>query len=450
MTNVYKLYMLCIICAVIIFFFAAFIRFMLNSASKITGQNKISRSLKGSGLSKDKHGNGFIFGKKGRKEVYLPDSAEGHISVFGGSGKGKTSALLIPSLRAWIGSFFAIDISGDISKNVDCDNKVILSPDDPNESGIYNIFHSIDRIADINEQREKIEELVNIIIDKKPNAADATAYFTDTARKMLRAAMIAFYSIGMDFIQICKQVYFTGYKELWDQIELTEHERAVGYIESLRGENEKNLAGAKSLLDEKIRLFADNPKMEKILRRPLDEREESIYPARLEDIHLFLKIPDKKQEYYSTFMRVVSGQVMEYISGRIYDKEKDKRILVALDEFASIGHFEVLSPFRKFRKNGANICILTQSLADIDLVYSEKERRVILDNSAYIVVLSANDSSTRQYFSELVGREQGLDKRGNEKREFAVQPEEWKEFTNHLVVIHAGGYVKLKKNFYFK
>ena len=318
MTNVYKLYMLCIICAVLIFFFAAFIRFMLNSASKITGQNKISRSLKGSGLSKDKHGNGFIFGKKGRKEVYLPDSAEGHISVFGGSGKGKTSALLIPSLRAWIGSFFAIDISGDISKNVDCDNKVILSPDDPNESGIYNIFHSIDRIADINEQREKIEELVNIIIDKKPNAADATAYFTDTARKMLRAAMIAFYSIGMDFIQICKQVYFTGYKELWDQIELTEHERAIGYIESLRGENEKNLAGAKSLLDEKIRLFADNPKMEKILRRPLYEREESIYPARLEDIHLFLKIPDKKQEYYSTFMRVISGQVMEYISGRIY------------------------------------------------------------------------------------------------------------------------------------
>ena len=450
MTNVYKLYMLCIICAVLIFFFAAFIRFMLNSASKITGQNKISRSLKGSGLSKDKHGNGFIFGKKGRKEVYLPDSAEGHISVFGGSGKGKTSALLIPSLRAWIGSFFAIDISGDISKNVDCDNKVILSPDDPNESGIYNIFHSIDRIADINEQREKIEELVNIIIDKKPNAADATAYFTDTARKMLRAAMIAFYSIGMDFIQICKQVYFTGYKELWDQIELTEHERAVGYIESLRGENEKNLAGAKSLLDEKIRLFADNPKMEKILRRPLYEREESIYPARLEDIHLFLKIPDKKQEYYSTFMRVISVQVMEYISGRIYDKRKDKRILVALDEFVSIGHFEVLSPFRKFRKNGANICILTQSLADIDLVYSEKERRVILDNSAYIVVLSANDSSTRQYFSELVGREQGHDKRGNEKREFAVQPEEWKEFTNHLVVIHAGGYVKLKKNFYFK
>ena len=46
MTNVYKLYMLCIICAVLIFFFAAFIRFMLNSASKITGQNKISRSLR--------------------------------------------------------------------------------------------------------------------------------------------------------------------------------------------------------------------------------------------------------------------------------------------------------------------------------------------------------------------------------------------------------------------
>ena len=43
-------------------------------------------------------------------------------------------------------------------------------------------------------------------------------------------------------------------------------------------------------------------------------------------------------------------------------------------------------------------CILTQSLVDIDLVYSEKERKVILDNSKYIVVLDATDNGTREYF----------------------------------------------------
>ena len=59
----------------------------------------------------------------------------------------------------------------------------------------------------------------------------------------------------------------------------------------------------------------------------------------------------------------------------------------------------MLAPFRKFRKNGCNLCILTQSLVDIDLVYSEKERKVILDNSNYIVVLGATDNSTREYFS---------------------------------------------------
>lgn len=450
MVTIYKLLAVCIGIALILFLFIAGIRFALyklaNTSPKST---KISKTLKGSGLSKEREAHGFIFGTKGQKKVFLPETSEGHISVFGGSGKGKTAALLIPSLRSWCGSFFVIDISGDISRNVECDNKVILAPDNPAESSIYNIFHLIDSIGNVDEQREKIEQLVNIVIDKKPNASDATIYFTDTARKIFRASMVAFYSIGWDFIQICRQVYFTSYTELWKQIELTEHERAIGYIESLRGESDKNLSGAKSHLDEKIRIFADNPKMAKILRRPVFDGEASIYPAKLEDMQLFLKIPDKKQDYYSPFMRIISGQIMEYISGREYNKDKDKRILVALDEFASIGHFEVLSPFRKFRKNGANICILTQSLADIDLVYSEKERRVILDNSGYIVVLSANDSSTRQYFSELVGREPNFDKRGNEKRDFAVQPEKWKEFENHLIVIHAGGYVRLKKNFYF-
>lgn len=434
--------------------------------------NKINATLKGSGLIKTDSGKGFIFGKINKKEVVLNNDKEGHITIFGGSGKGKTSALLIPSLRAWHSPFFAIDISGDISKNVinvgkedDTLETIVLSPDNPEESYLYNIFHAIDSTVSSEEKREKLEQLVYLIVDIPSNSGDAQMYFLSTARKIFLGAMIGFYDIGMDFIDICKTVFFNDINQLAELIEETHNPLASSYISPLTKENEKNISGAKNTLNEKLKLFADNEKMQKIIKRPIvdfdDNSEPCLYPEMIERSKIFLKVPDKKQEFFAPFMHIVVGQMLEYISNRVYNPNIDKRILLALDEFASIGHFEILSPFRKFRKNGANLCILTQSLADIDLVYSEKERQVILDNSQYVVVLSANDNSTREYFSNLVGREDvknistssgghGTSTSTSTQREYAINPEEWKTYDRKLIVIHPSGYTKLKKNYYFE
>ncbi len=45
---------------------------------------------------------------------------------MGPSGTGKTSALLIPTLRSWQGTALVVDISGDISANVHTENKIIF------------------------------------------------------------------------------------------------------------------------------------------------------------------------------------------------------------------------------------------------------------------------------------------------------------------------------------
>jgi len=74
---------------------------------------------------------GIVFGRKAGLYAYSPSHAEGHIAVFGGSGLGKTSALLIPTLQSWDGCSLTIDISGDISSNVDIPNKLIYSPMKP-------------------------------------------------------------------------------------------------------------------------------------------------------------------------------------------------------------------------------------------------------------------------------------------------------------------------------
>ena len=44
---------------------------------------------------------GVLLGKKFGLMAYSPEQDEGHILVMGPSGTGKTSALLIPTLRSW-------------------------------------------------------------------------------------------------------------------------------------------------------------------------------------------------------------------------------------------------------------------------------------------------------------------------------------------------------------
>lgn len=61
---------------------------------------------------------GVLLGKKFGLMAYSPEQDEGHILVMGPSGTGKTSALLIPTLRSWQGTALVVDISGDISANV--------------------------------------------------------------------------------------------------------------------------------------------------------------------------------------------------------------------------------------------------------------------------------------------------------------------------------------------
>lgn len=71
---------------------------------------------------------GVLLGQKYGLLAYSPERDEGHIIVMGPSGTGKTSALLIPTLRSWQGTALVVDISGDISANVDTPNKIIFDP----------------------------------------------------------------------------------------------------------------------------------------------------------------------------------------------------------------------------------------------------------------------------------------------------------------------------------
>lgn len=400
---------------------------------------------------------GVVFGKLWNKLVCSPTKNEGHIIAFGGSGLGKTSAILIPTLRAWRGTFLAIDIAGDIAKNVDCPNKLVYEPANP-QSNPYNIFSTIDDLDDIDDQNEALEQLALLLMPTKTKSnSDATEFFTEEGQKILTASLIAFYHQGEDFVEICETINQNSWQDLFNLIDATENKKAIEYINSFAGANEKNTAGCKQTVDKVLKLFATNEKVKKTLRRP--DNGVAFAPKVLESKKVFVIIDDSKLKLYSPLLRIITAQCMEFFSTR--ENYKDPMILFALDEFASYGKMDIIEALRKLRKKNVRIFPLTQSLADLDLIYGRDERMAMMNNFSLKVVLGAADSDTQEYFSRLIGNKEvtktSISKNANyvttsesQQKERIVDPEKLGRLGNKIVLLHPDGHIVLKKNFYYK
>ena len=390
---------------------------------------------------------GIIFGMEKRNLVYSPTNAEGHISVFGGSGVGKTSAILIPTLLKWKGTSLTIDISGDISKNVNIENKLV-----------YNVFYQIDLVDEKSKKNELLEQLAFLMMPDNDEFSDASLFYNTEGRKILTASFIAFYFEGYDFIDICKMVFQSSWKDLFSRIDETKNRDAIQYINSFEGASEQNTSGCKQACDVVIKLFATNETIQRSIGRPVDGSD-SFDPGKLETKNVFVVIDDSKLKLYAPLLHLITAQCLEFFSERSNDSKTN--ILFCLDEFVSLGKLEITDALRKLRKKHVRIMILTQSMADIDLLYGKSERMAMMNNFSFKVILEASDTETQDYFAKLIGYKPTKKKSVStsnvnttktlaDDKEWIIEPAKLARLGDNLILLYREGYKLLKKNFYFK
>ena len=347
---------------------------------------------------------GVLLGKKFGLLAYSPEQDEGHILVMGPSGTGKTSALLIPTLRSWQGTALVVDISGDISANVHTENKIIFDPTAA-DCIPYDAFASIDAAPDDTERQERLEQLAYLLLPDKANDSEAGVFFTKNGRKMI-TALICYYGMGWGFIEICEFFLGHDWRSLLNDIAKQENTAANAYISSFAGTSEQNTAGCKQSADDALKLFATNSKIKNALRK-VPTYEKSICPATLE--------------------------------------------LFCLDEFASFGKLQITEALRKLRKRHIRIMVLTQSLADLDMIYGKDERKAMLGNFKFTVLLGCKDTETQEYFSKMIGEKHTLLVADtSQKPQPIIKPADLAHLEQDLIVICDDGAVRLHKNFYFK
>ena len=411
---------------------------------------------------KKKRARGIIFGKNGPIYYYSPASAEGHTFVGGGSGTGKTSALLIPTLRCWPGSSFCVDISGDISANVETDRKLVYDPMSVT-SAPYNIFGPIDDLDEDADRVEALAQLAWLIMPERKNSSANADYYQNGGRAILTASLIWGYFVAkLDFVQICEKITDSSYTSLFNEIDKSGYSPAIRYINQFEGNSEQNTAGCKQNADRAVELFSTNERVKRSIRRP-NPGETALCCSSVEDHNIFVLVPDARLELLGPLLHIITAQLLNYIADRPPDNKVP--ILLALDEFVSLGKLEIGSALRKLRKKHVRIMVLTQSMADIDELYTRESRMSMMNNFAFKVVLSAGDTDTQRYYADLIGQEdklktsttsgsiwngQSATETKSTERGYIVEPAELANLGDELFLLYPGGYKRLQKNYYFK
>ena len=177
---------------------------------------------------------GVLLGKKFGLMAYSPEQDEGHILVMGPSGTGKTSALLIPTLRSWQGTALVVDISGDISANVHTENKIIFDPTAA-DCIPYDVFASIDAAPDDTERQERLEQLAYLLLpDKANDMRGGRIFYQERAQDDNGSAYLLLWH-GRGFIEICEFFLGHDWRSLLNDIAKQENTAANAYISSFAG-----------------------------------------------------------------------------------------------------------------------------------------------------------------------------------------------------------------------
>lgn len=357
---------------------------------------------------------GFIFGMKhgfpSDDYIGMPHGKEGNIVVIGGNGTGKSSSIAKPTIRIWKGAMCVMDDKGELSK-------VYADAYQPGKNRPYLIFDptcpdgpSYDPFGWLLQDGEKnlisnVREIVQEILPDSPEVKEP--FWRQTEQAVFEAALLYYFKLELSFSEaVCKILKSTLSalcKEMLKTGDVT-IQALLGEISEMKPET---LADVDRGLRNKLIRFATDPYISHAFR---GEREgaQSFTWKDLEKYNIFLRIPAERIEQWGGAINLMYAQLFRYLERRTekYDVGGMKNIqtLLLMDEFPRFGKLEMILPaITTLRSKNVNICLMVQSLAQLDRLYGEDGRRIILDNCQYQVILRSNDAETQQYLSNLIG-----------------------------------------------
>lgn len=399
---------------------------------------------------------GIQFGRFGKKYIGKPQSMEGHVLVVGQPGTGKSTAFAIPTISRWTGGMFCIDIKGELSKNVPFrNNTFIVDPEDESAYG-YDPFEDLRKVS----ENERVHYMNGILYSLLPDSPDGKDIFwTQSARRYLAGAYFWGLYEDMSFIEINAKIYSTSADDMIRQVMNSGCSAAKAHMVHIEEEQEKTRGSILQNAMNAIEIFATDYKIMELMTRKKTVNPEML----LMGSRIFVKISDDKIESWRPFLTIMTNQFIRGMTR--FPDGGNQKILVLLDEFPRLGKLvSIVDGMATLRSKGCSFCLLVQSYSQIDKIYGEIERRIILDNTAYKLIMSIMDPKMAEETSQMIGQHYESERvlnTGNNllKRVFSartkrwtylIRPEKLRNLGKEAVLIYPEGFCRLVKTYYFE
>lgn len=410
---------------------------------------------------------GFFLGLPGEpggdNYIGIPQGTEGNIVVIGGNGSGKSAGIAKPTLRTWRGAICVTDIKGELSdfytelyrRGLVDRPYIIFDPmkiDGPSYDPFWLLSHD-------NEDNlfNNAKEIAIAIAPVQPD--DKQPFWAETEQGVLTAALLHFFKCGLSFSEtMCKIVSSTMSKLCEELLESQDiHVRmALGETGSLKPETRACFDRG---LRNKLMVFAADPYIGHAFRGQREGANCFTWDD-LDQYNIFLRIPADKIEQWGGAINLLYTQLIRHLERRpeMYSAEgiHNVQTLLLMDEFARFGKLEMItSAISTLRSKKVNICLMVQSVAQLDRIYGEYDRRIIFDNCQFKAILRAGDAETQKHFCELIGTHMsaqrsvsehldedsdttGYSRQLSEIRDWVVQPHELATLDDMLLLTPYG------------
>jgi len=334
---------------------------------------------------------GVVFGKQDEKYIIKPAKEDGHILVVGGVGSGKSSCIAIPTLKNWNHRFFAIDIKGELQQKVNANrpNIRILNPLSASGWG-YDPYFCLRRSRN---PAQEARAIAQAIIPLPPDIKDP--FWIESAQNIFTASILHYHAKRLSFLDTIRQIQSLTPRGLI--MELCEGE-AIYFVGSMLDMDDKVLSSIVAEISKNVVHFVTDKNLISIL-----SRQNNITPQELDwGCDIYIQIPEHLLKQWKNLLTLIVNQFLTHFEQRI--ELTAQPILFLLDEFPRLGKVDaMLDGLATLRSKKITICLIIQSLAQLDLIYGTNERKVIADTCSYKAILGATDAETQEYFSRIVG-----------------------------------------------
>lgn len=333
---------------------------------------------------------------------------DGHVLIVGGSGSGKSSAVIIPTLLSCPDTgMFCIDIKGELwrkSRRMDDEDVVIIDFQDRGMDG-WDALYILNRKETVRDQdlRECMEEIAGSLIPI--SAKDSAEFWKQSARSLLTGELIGLYKQKdiRNLSELINEILSRDTKELVAELMDGARPKAVEvkYLSSFKNLADETLSGVVQQEEEALKAFTDED-----IRFALESNKRKAQPLMLEEGKaVFLAVREEKLEAYYNVINLIIAQVFGCLIKR---PEGSSPVMVVIDEAARLcarGPIPYLHNgiLLTGRSRNITLILVTQSYEALQNAYTKADIESMVANCAYLVCLDVRSQETAKSICSMAG-----------------------------------------------